>query len=443
MTSRLGPRLLARTLPLLLLFIVPGAVIAHDAPGASTAATVAVAAGVAVVVALLIAFLIAHMVRRDVDALGLHARALLRGDRRPAGDVPTLGELGEVGDWLALLGEDASRGRQALARERALSTQVLDGMSQGVVALDGARRIVLINDTARTMLGLSTSPLGELLTDAIRIPELRIHDDLREVEFASPTSARLVARFSRPQAEAGIVLLLEDVTEMRRLESIRRDFVANVSHELRTPVSVIRANAETLQGGAKDDPVMRDRLVDGLHRNSERLALILTDLLDLSRLDAGQYRFEFADVALAEVGAAAAAAIEVKAKENGVRVHVELDPSARVRADRKALEQVLVNLIENAVKYTPRGGNVWLAAAPAGGLLRIRVADDGPGIAAAHRTRIFERFYRVDAGRSREAGGTGLGLSIVKHLVESMGGQVGVDANEPAGSVFWIDLPRS
>ena len=443
MTSRLGTGLVARTLPILLLIMVPGAAIAHGLPDTSTAGTVTIAALLAVVAALLSSLLIANMLRRDVDALGVHARALLRGDRRPAGDVPTLDELGEVGDWLALLGEDATRGRQALARERALSTQVLDGMSQGVVALDGARRIVLINDTARTMLGLSTSPLGELLSDAIRIAELRVHDDLREVEFASPTGARLVARFSRPQAEAGTVLLLEDVTEMRRLESIRRDFVANVSHELRTPVSVIRANAETLLGGAKHDPVMRDRLVDGLHRNSERLALILTDLLDLSRLDAGQYRFELAEVPLAEVGAAAAGAIEVKAKEHDITIHLELDEVVPVRADRKALEQVLVNLIENAVKYTPRGGNVWIGAAAHGEQIRISVSDDGPGIASAHRTRIFERFYRVDAGRSREAGGTGLGLSIVKHLIESMGGQVGVEANEPAGSRFWIDLPRS
>ena len=446
MTSRLGPRLLVRLIPILVVVVVTATVLAHTSRDAGTVTIAALAGLIAVGAAVIIAMVIAQLVRRDVEALGQHARAMLRGERRVGGDGPALDDLGEVGDWLTMLADDASSGRQALARERALSTQVLDGMSQGVVALDGTRRIVLINDTARTQLGLASSPLGVPLLDVVRQPELielleRRADQSHEIELQAATGLRLVARRSRPLGEHGAVLILEDVTEMRRLESVRRDFVANVSHELRTPVSVIRANAETLLGGAKDDPQMRDRLVDGLHRNAERLALILADLLDLSRLDAGQYRFELGPVSLADAAATAAAALEHKAKERGTEVIIEVEPGLRGRADRKALEQVLVNLVENAVKYTPPRGRVWVAARTVpSGRVRIEIADDGPGIAPGHRARVFERFYRVDAGRSREAGGTGLGLAIVKHLVESMGGEIGVEANVPTGSRFWLEL---
>jgi two-component system phosphate regulon sensor histidine kinase PhoR len=247
-----------------------------------------------------------------------------------------------------------------------------------------------------------------------------------------------------PQRDgAGCILVLEDVTDLRRLETVRRDFVANVSHELRTPVSVIRANAETLQAGAKDDPAFAGKLIDGLHRNAERLARIIADLLDLSRLEAGQYRIERAPVEVLPAAQQAVAALERNAAAKQVSLQIEVAPELRVTGDAKALDQILVNLIDNAIKYTPASGHVWVRARPLDGTVRIIVADDGPGIAPHHRERIFERFYRIDPGRSREVGGTGLGLSIVKHLVESMDGHVGVDGHEPSGTVFWIELPRA
>ncbi|HLL22320.1 MAG TPA: ATP-binding protein, partial [Kofleriaceae bacterium] len=225
-------------------------------------------------------------------------------------------------------------------------------------------------------------------------------------------------------------------------ENVRRDFIANVSHELRTPVAVIRANAETLISGAKNDPVMGPRLMDGLHRNAERLARILADLLDLSRLDAGQYRLDIGSVPLRAAIDQSMTAIETHAAARGVTVDIAVGELA-VQADPKALDQILVNLIDNAVKYTRAGGNVWVEAKREDQHVRIEVRDDGPGIADKHRERVFERFYRADASRSREAGGTGLGLSIVKHLVESMHGKVGVDPNLPNGSIFWLRLPTS
>lgn len=238
------------------------------------------------------------------------------------------------------------------------------------------------------------------------------------------------------------MFLLEDVTTMRRLETMRRDFVANVSHELRTPVAVIRANAETLMAGAKDDPQMATRLIDGLHRNAERLARILADLLDLSRLDAGQYRLEIAPTSVRAVTEQSLSTLESHALSRNITTVVHVADTLAVHADPKALDQILVNLIDNAIKYANPQGRVWIEANELGDDVRIDVRDDGPGIPEKHRERVFERFYRADPSRSREAGGTGLGLSIVKHLVESMGGTVGVEANVPRGCIFWFTLPK-
>jgi two-component system phosphate regulon sensor histidine kinase PhoR len=356
-------------------------------------------------------------------------------------------EVRQIAEWINFLIDNANKSRDSLAHERVLLAAVADGLTQGVIALDGEHRIELLNDAARRMLGVTSSLVGESLLEFVRVPELRRVVESSEAgsaEIQLPSGARGLVRVARKWGGEGRVLLLEDVTTMRRLETVRRDFVANVSHELRTPVAVIRANAETLIAGAKDDPAMASRLIDGLHRNAERLARILADLLDLSRLDAGQYRLDLAPVPVKLVTEQSLSAVEPQAAARGVTVSVSVPDNLLVRADPKALDQILVNLIDNAVKYThAAGGHVWVEATDDGTDVRIEVRDDGPGIAAKHRERVFERFYRADPSRSREAGGTGLGLSIVKHLVESMGGQVGVEPNEPNGSVFWLRLPRA
>jgi len=364
--------------------------------------------------------------------------------RIPAASVS--GDLRELAEWINKLAEDAQKGRDALAHERTLLASVADGLTQGVIAIDGEHRIEMLNDAARKMLGVQSSLVGEPLLEFVRVPELRDlvnKPDDAEAELELPNCPRALVRAARTWGRAGRVLLVEDVTAMRRLETVRRDFVANVSHELRTPVAVIRANAETLLAGAKDDPQIAPKLIDGLHRNAERLARILADLLDLSRLDAGQYRLDVAPVAVRTVTEQSLSAVETQAQKRGVTVEVTVPETISVKADAKALDQILVNLIDNGVKYTRAEGHVWVEAKEIGDDVRIEVRDDGPGIADKHRERVFERFYRADPSRSREAGGTGLGLSIVKHLVESMGGEVGVEPNAPRGSIFWLQLPRA
>jgi two-component system, OmpR family, phosphate regulon sensor histidine kinase PhoR len=392
------------------------------------------------------AIVTAAIMRRPTRALIKDVQNIVRD---PAKRVPAIAgttDMRELARWINAIAEDAERSRDALHHERTLLASVADGLTQGVIAIDGERKIEMLNDAARRMLGVQSSLVGEPLLEFVRVPELRElidHTNDATAEVQLPHGPRTLIRAARTWGRAGRVLLLEDVTTVRKLETVRRDFVANVSHELRTPVAVIRANAETLLAGAKNDPQMATKLIDGLHRNAERLARILADLLDLSRLDAGQYRLELAPTSVKSVTEQSLTAVETQALARKIEVVVDVPEELAVRADAKALDQILVNLIDNGVKYTQAEGHVWVAARELDTAIRIEVRDDGPGISDKHRARVFERFYRADPSRSREAGGTGLGLSIVKHLVESMGGEVGVEPNTPRGSIFWLQLPRA
>ncbi|MEO8846326.1 MAG: ATP-binding protein [Kofleriaceae bacterium] len=403
---------------------------------------VAIALGLIVITAIVTA----AIARRPLRRLIRDTQTLVRD---PARRLPTISggaDIKELAHWINALAEDAQRSRDALHHERTLLASVADGLTQGVIAIDGERKIEMLNEAARRMLGVQSSLVGEPLLECVRVPELRDlidHPNDATAEVQLPNGPRALIRAARTWGRPGRVLLLEDVTAVRRLESVRRDFVANVSHELRTPVAVIRANAETLLAGAKNDPVMSTKLIDGLHRNAERLARILADLLDLSRLDAGQYRMELAPTSVRAVTEQSLTAVEPQAQARKINVLVAIPERLSVKADAKALDQILVNLIDNGVKYTQAEGHVWVEAKQLGDAIRIEVRDDGPGISDKHRARVFERFYRADPSRSREAGGTGLGLSIVKHLVESMGGEVGVEPNAPRGSIFWLQLPRA
>ena len=386
------------------------------------------------------------IMRHRIHRLAAAAHDVAREPTRRVPIASAAGELRVLGEWVNALAEEAERSRNALHHERTLLGAVADLLTHGVIAIDGEHRIELLNDAARKMLGVQSSLVGEPLLEFVRVPELHElvqHPEDASAEVQLPNGPRTLVRAARTWGRAGRGLLLEDVTTVRKLETVRRDFVANVSHELRTPVAVIRANAETLIAGAKDDPQMAPKLIDGLHRNAERLARILADLLDLSRLDAGQYRLDVSTVPVKPVTEQSLSAIETNAHVRGVTVEVAVPEALAVRADPKALDQILVNLIDNGVRYTRAEGHVWVEARELADAVRIEVRDDGPGISDKHRERVFERFYRVDSSRTREAGGTGLGLSIVKHLVESMGGQVGVEPNSPHGSIFWLRLPKA
>jgi two-component system phosphate regulon sensor histidine kinase PhoR len=245
-----------------------------------------------------------------------------------------------------------------------------------------------------------------------------------------------------PLVRGEVLILLRDVTERRIADATRRDFVANASHELRTPVTAIAGAAETLLAGAMNDPVQARTFVDIVARNADRLAQLTRDLLDLSRIESRQWAIRLEPVDAAEVARRALAACDEPARRRRIALASTVPDGTWVRADARALEHVLVNLLDNAVKYTPEGGSARVSAAAGGGRVTLSVADTGPGIERRHLERIFERFYRVDHGRSRESGGTGLGLAIVKHLVQAQGGEVGVESGS-AGTRFWVSLPGS
>ncbi|HEU5061191.1 MAG TPA: ATP-binding protein [Kofleriaceae bacterium] len=374
------------------------------------------------------------------------SRLLSRTLRDVVATATNLAESGGEPDQLAASARDIEHTVGTLALERARFAAVLEGMADGVVALDPAGRVTLMNRGAHELFGAGDDFTGRSLLEVVRVPAL---DELvsgdgekGEIEVEVPATRRRVRARRAVQPGGGTILVMQDVTTLHRLENIRRDFVANVSHELRTPVSVIQANAETLAAGALGDAANAPALVGAIHRNAERLADLIEDLLDLSRLEAGQYRVDIEPV---DVGAAAqrvVEALERVAAQRGTIIEVAVGPDVVAAADAGALHQVLVNVVTNAIVHTPEKSRVTIdARVLADGGVRIEVADDGPGIPAGQRERIFERFYRIDPGRSRAMGGTGLGLSIVKHMVDAMGGQVGVRDNTPRGALFWIDLP--
>ncbi len=395
--------------------------------------------------------LLSRSIYRQVRNIMEGARAMAEGDkdrRLPVGGD----ELGGIAGSLNKVAEELERTVKALAAERDLFETVLQSMDEAVLAIDRERRIIAVNLAARELLGVSAKVRGRLLIEAVRIPELSeaLDDALCgesrsiDIDLDSGGVQRHLMVRATPQGESGgAVLVMHDVTEIRRLETVRRDFVANVSHELRTPVSIIQANTETLLSGALDEPAQARRFLDAVRRNAERLGQLISDLLDISRIEAGKYRIEKRSIVLESIVRSVGKAVAEASSRRGVSIRSDIDPSARVWADPGALEQVLVNLVENAVKYGPEGGTVEIGAVEQGAMMRIEIRDEGPGIAPQHRRRVFERFYRVDPGRSRGMGGTGLGLAIVKNLIDAMGGDVGVDPREPTGSVFWVRLSRA
>jgi two-component system phosphate regulon sensor histidine kinase PhoR len=276
-----------------------------------------------------------------------------------------------------------------------------------------------------------------------------------EVEIAGLRPRRFMVHATPLTGEPrGLVAVFVDVTEIRRLESMRKDFVANVSHELRTPITAVRSAAETARRTIEKDPEAALRFVDMIERNAHRLQELVEDLLELSRIESKQVRLQTEPVDIAPVAEQVLAVFREAVDRRKLKTAIAVPTFPRpAHGDRRAIEQVLTNLIENAVKYCREGATVTVRIAEAEGIaqdgaqtprtIRVSIEDTGPGIDAKHLPRLFERFYRADKGRSRDMGGTGLGLSIVKHLVEAMDGKVGVESTPGKGTIFWFTLPAT
>ena len=402
------------------------------------------AGAIALLVAVALAATFARALSRPIIELRDEARALAAGDltRRPRISAP--GEVGDLAAALADMADQLGARLRAIQADEAQMVAVLESLEEGVVAVDARRNVVRVNASARRLLGVPSPvpfPADHLPRDA------RLREALLSALAGEPASAgelrigdRTLAVAARPLQGRGAVLAVVDLTAVRRLETVRRDFVANVSHELKTPLTVIGGFAETL---AEDDPPADDRkrFAAAIRANATRMQRIVDDLLDLSRIESGGWvpNPQWLDVAAS--AAEAALPLREAATRKGVSLEVAPHGDARVvYADPTALLQVLGNLLDNAIRHTTAGA-VTVFSEPAAGGAWVGVRDTGSGIAAEHLPRIFERFYRADPGRSREQGGTGLGLAIVKHLVEAHGGRVRAESTPGHGTAIAAFFP--
>jgi two-component system, OmpR family, phosphate regulon sensor histidine kinase PhoR len=412
-----------------------------------------IGAACALALALLVSSMVAARISRAVAGLTEGARRMTTGDLSVRTRVLGQDELTELGQALDGLAGGLARTVGALRTERDLQRRILEAMQEGVVVVDREGRIVLVNSALRAMLLLGGDAVGKLLIEAVRDAQLEaLLGDARatggvtslEIELPGLKPRRLLVHASPLSGDDddGMLFVLVDVTDLRRLESLRRDFVANASHELRTPIAAVRSATETLHSGALDDPAAAIRFLDIIDRNAARLQSLVEDMLELSKLESNEFKLKRERVELTSVVPIVLSLFRERAEKKGVRLGSELAGAAAVEGDARALEHVLSNLVDNAVKYCPPGSRVTVSATQDSERIRLVVADDGPGIPAEHVTRVFERFYRVDAGRSRELGGTGLGLSIVKHMAEAMRGKVSVESEVGRGSTFIVSLPR-
>ena len=394
-------------------------------------------------------------VRRGISALaeGRPARPVLSQVSGP------VGRLARVFDAVAPRLE--SRIAQ-LEQDRQQLSAVLSGMAEGVIAVDARRRLVFANASADRFFSLGPASVGRLVLELIRSPQVQ---QALEASLAGPepyrgeitlagrepvvrAASRVLSVHGTPlpgSPPPGAVLVFHDVTELRRLERMRQDFVANASHELKTPLASIKAYTETLLDWALHDETVNVKFLHRIEEQADRLNLLVLDLLSLARLESGQEAYEHGPLPLAPVLQSCVEAHQERALARHQELALELGPlddTVLVLADEEAVRQIFDNLIDNGLKYTPEGGSVRLLCQVADGQVSVEVADTGIGIPRVDLPRVFERFYRVDKARSRELGGTGLGLSIVKHLLQSIGGQVTVDSRVGVGSRFTVQLPR-
>jgi len=402
----------------------------------------------------IVSLLISKSFSSRVERLQMFSRRVAEGDFRPI----DADRSGDALDSLALsLNQTAARldrTIQTLTEERNLSSAILGSMVEGVAVVNASERLLFSNTGFSEILGLDVPPQsGRALVEVVRQTELieAVRDVLKgeprvETEIVTGTLrqrffAATVASV-RAAETSGAVIVLHDITELRKLERVRRDFVANVSHEFKTPLTAIQGFAETLLAGALDDPQNRLRFLEIILEHSRRLARLTDDLLKLSKMDADRLELEIRRLSVSQFVESCIETTQRPATEKNLRISVNLQqPIPDIAADRRRLAEVLQNLLDNAMQYTPAGGQITVSASADGAEVTFTVSDTGIGIPRADQSRIFERFYRVDVARSREVGGTGLGLSISKHLVEVHGGRIWVESEVGQGSRFHFTVP--
>ena len=418
----------------------------------------------ALLVALLAAVIglyVSRRISRQMREIKEGAERLAGGDFTHKLFVPRTEEFAAVAESLNHMAEELDDKIGTLTRERNEREAVLSSMVEGVLAVDADERIIALNAAAAGLIDVQPAAAeGRTIQEVLRNPDLQ-RVVAQTLSGHEPVEADIVMRVGSEdrylqangtllragddESPVGAVVVLNDVTRLKRLEAVRRDFVANVSHELKTPVTSIKGFAETLEDGALDDPVAARRFVRIISGQADRLNSIIGDLLALSTLEQreNEPRLTLEEADVCDVLHVAVEVCEPKAQAKGITIGVSCASGVLAAVNPPLLEQAVVNLVDNAVKYSSDGSAVEVALVEAADEIVISVSDRGPGVPREHLPRLFERFYRVDKARSRDLGGTGLGLAIVKHIARAHGGRVSVDSRVGDGSTFRIHLPRT
>ena len=404
----------------------------------------------AIVIAVGLALWIAGYVTGPLRRLTMVADEVARGSPLAVLGVSHEGEIGRLAEAFNQMADQLKAQMLGLAHERDVLASVLTNMTDGIVVVGPTGQVVIANEAARRLLDMVEAPEGLSLARAVRdheicatLDEALAHGTRRTEVRRAGRSARHLRVAAAPLRErAGGLLVLRDVTEERRVENLRRDFVANVSHELRTPIAALKALVETLEEGALDDPPAARDFLRRIHVEVDGLAQLVAELLELSRVESGRAQLRLEAVEPDALVRSAAERLQPQAERVGIRLTWDADDElSPVLADQTRVEHVLLALVHNAIKFTPPGGTVRVEVQPDGAFARFSVADTGTGIPEEDLPRIFERFYKVD--RARAAVGTGLGLAIAKHVVQALGGQIWAESEVERGTTVHFTLPTT
>jgi two-component system phosphate regulon sensor histidine kinase PhoR len=408
--------------------------------------------------ATLLSLLVSHRIRRPIEEIRRGAERFARGEFQQSLPVSRIKEIGDLSETLNAMAQELQKTLSKITEQRNELGAVLSSMAEGVLAMDLEERILGMNHAASVIFECDPKQVqGRTIQEVIRHPELQ--SLVTEALAREEAVERDVVLYLKEERvlnghatilrdgegnRVGVLVVLNDITRLRKLENIRKEFVANVSHEIRTPITAIKGFVETLRDGAMQNPQDGERFLGIIQNHVLRLEALVEDLLSLSRIEEETEREEIVleEKPLKEVLAGALQLCQVKAEPKQIRMELFCSDDVAARINASLLEQAVVNLIDNAVKYSEAGKRIWVQVESSPQEVLIRVRDEGCGIEKQHLERLFERFYRVDKARSRKLGGTGLGLAIVKHILEAHGGRVSVESQPGRGSTFTLHLPR-
>ena len=417
--------------------------------------TISVAIIFAIFATLIASFFVSIMISRPLYEMSAIAKRLAMGDFSRKAIVHANDETGDLAKALNDMADEINAKVKNISSEKAKLETILSSMFEGIMLTNERGEILLLNPSIRKLFFIDSSPEGRKPLEVIRnnaiqeIVDRVLHENreviTQEVSISIPEQKTIMINgvpVVKDNVIEGAVFVFHDITELKRLEEIRKDFVANVSHELRTPISSIKGYAETLLDGKVDNEDTVKEFLSIIYQDSNRLANLIDDLLDLSKIESGKMKLEFEPLEILPIVNRCVNVLGKSAKDKSLSVKLDIPTNLlKILGDHKRLSQVFLNLLDNAIKYTPEGGSITVNATSKEKIVQVDISDTGIGISEKDLPRIFERFYRVDKARSRDLGGTGLGLSIVKHIIQAHNGQVWVQSTLGQGSTFSFTIP--